>query len=90
MKLRPLSANEVYIAVPDSEEKGLREHRANPSIRNSKTLSAVFEPVNATSRVLVFYAQGNRMSLERRVDVKKLNVETGDISLAWDITSVAS
>ena len=90
MTLRPLGAGEVYLAITDEEAQSIKGYPTMPGTTNRLIVESIFEPVNNTPNVLVFFAQNNVQQFVPRTNIKKYNIETGELTLAWDIESQPS
>ena len=90
MTLKPLGVGEVYLAISDEEAQSVLGYRTMPGTHNRLVVESIFEPVNDTPNVLVFFAQNNVQQFVPRTHIKKYNVETGELTLAWNIETQAS
>lgn len=84
-RLIPTGKNQVYMAgAHGTVESIARTYRHAPGLANQHTVSAIFQPLNDTPTVLVFWAYGG-FNLSNRDDIRILDVETMELLPAWEL-----
>lgn len=84
-KLIPADKNQVYVAGSNGTIENIaRTYRNAPGVANQHMVSAIFQPLNDTSTVLVFWAYGG-FNLSNRDDIRILDVETMELLPAWEL-----
>ena len=88
--LRPLENGEVYVVLDEASRIHWSDYRPSPTLHNASVVSLIFEAVNDVSRVLIFYAVGDRLQVVPRSYVQKYNIGTGKLLPAWEILTTGT